>query len=225
MNYGTPKVVSADSLEWLSNFDGHMEAVYTGIPDAAEVGLDIESYAVWFDTVMEKILEKTSSDGFVIIQVTDRKAGGKQFSKSNRILNAADRKGWSLLWHKIVLKRKPGSTDLMRVSYSHLICLSVSRTVGRAFPDVIESGSMWYKNGTGENSVTLVGEYLVSMGVGKAYDLFCGRGTVGYIFSLLGIDTVNIDIDADQVEETRKVLSSLPRWTLLNFNDGVNDEY
>lgn len=196
------EVICADALAWLDGRTGEFEAVVTSPPDAAEVGLPLERWAAWFRAATEACLTATADDGPCIFFVTDRKAGGATHSKAALVFAVAARTGHRLLWHKIVLRRPVGSTDLHRPGYSHLLAYSRTGRPGPAGPDVLDGGGRVYANGMPYHAARVAVAHAART-ASRVLDPFCGRGTVLAVANELGLDATGVDIDAEQCAAAR----------------------
>ena len=211
------QLLTADSLEWLKQKrDQSITNILSGIPDMEEIGeTDISSYTRWVERVVKLLFQKTQPKGYVILIQTDRKIAGQWLDKSTVINNVASRSRWRLLWHKIVLNRPVGSANLHRPTYSHMLCYSQLSKPGNAIPDVIYAGDRWYKNGTPVEAVKLAISFLLekenqwSNEGSDSFDIvdpFVGQGTILYYAREAGLSALGIDIDPDQILETRRNL-------------------
>jgi hypothetical protein len=127
----------------------------------------------------------------------------------------------NLLWHKIVLQRDVGKTDLHRPTYSHFLCYSKHGKPGVAFPDVIPVSKKLYPNGAPTAGAQCAADYLAkqvrqssqtqthqSSQTPQVVDPFVGRGTFGLACVNNGLSFLGLDIDEAQCEKTRQLLKA-----------------
>lgn len=168
-------VQCADALPWLRmpENSGACGAVVTSLPDAAETGQPLDVWRTWFYDAVQLCLRCTTPGAPTIFLQTDRKQGGQWHSKAHMVLHAAHALGIPCLWHRIVLRRQPGATDLHRPGYSHLLAFG---TCGPGIgPDVIAGGVKAYANAAGGEAARMA----VGFAAGRATmltDPFCGQG-------------------------------------------------
>lgn len=122
-------VICADSFEWLpANRD--QGSIVTSLPDASEIKIeDLDEYAAWVRRAATECFLSASDGCPVIFVQTDRRKGGRQFSKSNLLQNIAREQGWFLVWHKIELSQEIGKANLYRPTFRHM--LASARTSSR----------------------------------------------------------------------------------------------
>lgn len=179
-----------DMFTWLAARRG-TGAVVTVLPDADEVGMGIPQWGQWFTEAAAACF--AASSGPTVFMQTDRMQGGRWISKPALISAAAGDR--PLLWHKIVLRRGPGGTDLHRPTYSHLLAYGPGRP-GIRTPDVIERGRMRWANGMGEAVAAAVAAYLAAQGTRAVLNPCCGHGTMLAAALAAGMDAFGCDIDA-----------------------------
>lgn len=187
----------------LSPADGW--AIVTSLPDAAETGREPEEWADWFRGAVA--LCCAVADPAVFYQ-TDRRAGGRLWSKADLVFRGAEDAGVRPLWHKIVLRRAPGSTDLYRPGYAHLIAVGRTAHPGATTPDVIAASEVLYPNGTPIGAAEVAIDYARRLEVAGVMDPFCGRGTIPRVALDAGVAAAGIDIDPDQCERARALLQT-----------------
>lgn len=204
-----------DSLKWLAKQkDQSLSNVVTGIPDMDELSkiASTPKYEKFFTKVANLIFEKTNDHGYCIFIQTDRKFGKEWIDKSYLITDAAYKNGYRLLWHKIILDRPVGATNLFRPTYSHILCYSVKGKVGEATPDVLDKGKKLYKNGTDVNAATLAIKFIKryyrkkNESDYKIIDPFVGRGTISCVAKKYGLSSLGIDIDKKQIQFAKNLL-------------------
>lgn len=192
----TREIICADALPWMAACKA-LGAVVTSLPDAEEIGTTIPEWKEWFSGALAACFSITAPEAPAIFYQTDRKVAGQTMSKAALVLAAGEQAGSRLLWHKIVLRRGVGATDLHRPGYSHLIAFSAKGRPGVATPDVMERGPVLYPNGIGIN----VADLAVRFAGDKRWpiiDPFCGRGTIPALADAMGFDAVGVDILPEQ---------------------------
>lgn len=205
------EIICQDALKWLAKQDDStLDSVITGICDMDEVKSfkdDLENYLVFFDRVSDLIMKKVSDMGYCIFIQTDRKYQGQWIDKSTILNNIAKKNGLKLKWHKIILLRGVGSTDLHRPCYSHMLCYSKSGKPGAATPDVIEGGKRIYKNGTCINAAVSAVSFIKKCKGDKCVivDPFVGQGTIPAVCNSMGLSAIGIDIDEGQCAIARSM--------------------
>jgi hypothetical protein len=125
----------------------------------------------------------------------------------------------SVLWHKIVCRKPPGTIALGRPSYSHMICLSPRGAPPRATtthgrrpgPDVLpDAGFMPWSRAMGVAACRVACEYLRTETTTRVVvDPFCGRGTVLAVANELGFDAIGVDIGAKRCRIARSLVIDL----------------
>jgi adenine-specific DNA methylase len=205
------EIICADALVW-----GHRTkvrgAVVTSLPDAAEVGMGHEAWSWWFREAALMAMVLAADAAPAIFYQTDRKADGQTYSKARLLMEAAGDR--CLLWHKIVLRRRPGAVDLHRPGFSHLMAFTWRARPGAASPDVLEAGPKVYPNATGLTAarwaVAYAGRYAPLI-----IDPFCGRGTIPAMAESLGLNAIGVDIDPAQCAAARKMVLAVPAKALI----------
>lgn len=214
------KVIKADSVKWLKSQPDHsIKNVITGMPDLNEIKStlksknpadQIEEYVKFFENVAGLIFQKVDPKGYCIFIQTDRKYNRQWLDKSFLLTKQAYAHGLRLLWHKIVLVRNVGKSDLFRPTYSHFLCYSIKGAPGAAFPDVLPVSGKLYSNGAPYEVAMKAAEFIAKQNKttsGKSVvDPFVGRGTFGVAALEHGLDFLGIDIDPKQVEKTKNIL-------------------
>lgn len=194
-------ILCEDSLPWMAanpNYGG----VVTSLPDAEETGMEIPAWQAWFTEAARLACLCAKPEAAAIFYQTDRKSNGETISKAELLFRAARFAGSKIMWHKIVLRRGVGKTDIHRPGFTHLICFSRKGKPGTATPDVIERGEMIYPNAMGINAARVAIGFCGHNST-IILDPFCGRGTVPAIAESMGLDSLGIDIDIRQCKAAR----------------------
>lgn len=203
------ELICADALEWLRIHSKipsplrNIPAIITSLPDAEEVGLSLKDWTYWFADAAWACMAAVGKTGPVVFYQTDRKHDGRLYSKPELLFDSAVAVGLRPLWHKIILRRGVGKTDLHRPGYTHLIAFGGAGVrPGAATPDVIEAGAMLYENAMGANAARVTCEFVRPYG-NKVVDPFCGQGAVLVAALRMGMSAVGVDIDPAQIEKAR----------------------
>lgn len=202
------EVICADALPWLEGRRA-VGAVVTGLPDAAEIGWPVERYLPWFRNAARLAMLAATPAAPAVFCQTDRKADGQWHSKAALLFQASGEAGLRCLWHKIVLRRATGATDLHRPGYSHVIAFSREGRPGAATPDVLGVGKTVYSNGMPLN-VALAAVRFAAQSSDTICDPFCGRGTTLAVAEALGLRAVGVDIDPAQCAAARRLRLTPP---------------
>lgn len=207
------RFICSDSIPWL-NENRNIGSIVTSLPDSEEIGLTIQEWSEWFYRASALCMLSASPAAVSVFYQTDRKCSGELHSKAALLFRAASDTGVHAIWHKIVLRRAVGATDIHRPGFTHMIAFTKEARPGTATPDVIERGPMAYPNSMGENAASVALTAAMRCGT-RVVDPFCGRGTVPKIADALGMEALGIDIDPKQIE-----IASTPdlynQWTSTN---------
>jgi hypothetical protein len=199
------EIICADATEWLRQ-NRDVGSVITSLPDMEEIGqTNSELYLNWFRDAAKQCFKSASRGHPIIFYQTDRLIDGRRLSKFNALMTAANSlNGYELVWHKIVLRRDAGKTDLRRPGYSHLICFGDHKVrPGRPTPDVMHAGKLLYPNGTSVTAATTALQTALRHGT-TVTDPFCGRGTIPALAEPMGFEKIiGVDIDRQQVEAAK----------------------
>lgn len=184
--------------------------VFTSLPDAAEVGGDIDRWWPRFIGWATMCVRHTDPNGYAIFYQTDRRADGRLHDKAAMIVEAAGQAGARVIWHKIAVHSF--GTSLYRPAFSHLIAVSRSGRAGRPTPDVWAAGEKVYPDAIDSASLRMGLDFLIARGATSLVDPFCGMGSIPVGALERGLSSVSIDIDPAMVAETR-------RWIARNVED------
>jgi hypothetical protein len=197
-------VICADSFEWLPpNRD--RGSIITSLPDASEIGIeDLGEYEKWVRRAATECFLSASKRCPVVFVQTDRRKGGRQFSKSNLLMNIAADLGWFLLWHKIELAQEVGKSNLYRPTFRNMLCFGRDgMTAGQATPDVIPVSKRSYPMAFGFAAARVCVEFCKRF-TKRVCDPFCGQGTVLHVAEQMGLHSVGVDIDPKVCEVARQ---------------------
>jgi hypothetical protein len=188
-------VICADSFEWLPA-NRNQGAIITSLPDASEIGIeDLNEYDKWVRRAAGECFLSASEGCPVIFVQTDRRKGGRQFSKANLLMNTAAEQGWFLVWHKIELSQEIGKSNLYRPTFRHMLCFGKGKmSAGQATQDVIPPSKRLYEMAFGFEAAMVCVEFCKRF-TNRVCDPFCGQGTVLHVSEEMGLHSVGVDID------------------------------
>jgi hypothetical protein len=199
-------VICADSFEWLpANRD--QGSILTSLPDASEIGIEnLDKYEKWVRRAATEIFLSASEGCPVIFIQTDRRKGGRQFSKANLLINIAEEQGWFLLWNKIELTADVGKSNLYRPTFRNMVCFGRDdMTAGQATPDVVPKSKRLYDMAFGFEAARACLGFCKKFS-NRVCDPFCGHGTVLHVAEELGMESVGVDIDPACCEAARNFI-------------------
>ncbi len=152
-------------------------------------------------------------DGVAIFYQSDIRHGPVLVDKGYLVMRAAEDEGASVLWHKIVCRKPPGTLAFGRPSYSHMIALSrAPRPFPRfAGPDVLpDGGFMSWSRAMGVEACRVACRYLRDeVGARVVVDPFCGRGTVLAVANAMGMEAVGVDLSPKRCRARAELGGSL----------------
>lgn len=200
------RIITADATDWLHHHAPE-GAIVTSLPDWDEVYTaypTIDTYLQQFDAWATLCIAHASEHHHpAVFFQTDRLYAGSWIDKAAIIHSAAVHMEVAVAWHKIVLRRDPGKTDLYRPTYSHLIAIS-NRGPGTRTPDVIPPSGSLYPKGTPTAAAMAACVYATGYAQ-RIIDPFCGYGTILKAADTLGVDSVGVDIDPIMVERASQL--------------------
>lgn len=197
------KIICDDALEWMIR-NRDVGSIITSLPDMEETGQTEDTYIDWFNEAAMQCFRSASNGHPIIFYQTDRLLKGRRLSKAFNLMWPAEELNYELVWHKIVLRRDVGKTDIRRPSYSHLLCFGDAKVKpGKPTPDVLHTGGTLYPNGMGITAATVALQAAFRHGTAVC-DPFCGRGTVPALAERMGFEKIiGVDIDEKQVTAAR----------------------
>jgi hypothetical protein len=197
------KVYCEDALKWLPK-NKKNPCIITSLPEMEEMGMKIKEYELFFRNAAYLCLESVLDSGYCIFLQTDRKHHG-WVDKGFWITDEAYKLGFHMIWKKIAITKDLGKTDLFRPTYSTMLCYTKEGKVGKALPDVIESGEKTYTHAFGMNAVLLCCRYIKEQGIKKIVDPFCGSGTTLAAANFMGLAAVGVEIDKRLCSSAQKL--------------------
>ncbi len=205
----TRRVIQAEALSWLdANPADDGVSVVTSLPDVSELPeLGVAAWRAWFVGAVRRVVRWVPASGVAIFYQSDVRQGGAWIDKGYLVMRGGEEEGATVLWHKIVCRKPPGTIALGRPSYSHMICLSLTprHAPRRPGPDVLpDAGYMPWSRATGVSACRVACRFLRDETPTRTVvDPFCGRGTVLAIANAMAFDAVGIDISAKRCRAAR----------------------
>ncbi len=183
-------------------------SVVTSLPDLSELhALGLGGWRAWFIDAASRVIRWVPPDGVAIFFQSDVRLGGKWIDKSYLINRAIEEAGASLVWHKIVCRKPPGSVAIGRPSYSHMLCASRGDRASplRPGPDVLpDAGLMPWSKAMGVEACRVACRFLrEETSTRVVVDPFCGRGTVLAVANTFGFDALGVDLGAKRCRAAR----------------------
>ncbi len=211
------RIIQAEAIEWLAHNPADATAsVVTSLPDISELPhLGFERWQAWFVETASTVLRWTPEQGIAVFFQSDILWRGRWLDKAHLILQAVDRvPNASLLWHKIVCRKAPGTPSQGRASYSHMLCASRGepRPARHPWPDVLPAaGHMPWPKAMGVAACELACRYIRQETASSfVVDPFCGYGTVLAVANALGLDSLGLDTCRRRCKAARSLVVELP---------------
>lgn len=189
----------ADALDWLAAHPAHPGAsLVTSLPDVAELGRSEAHWQGVFTAAAGLCLDAVPPEGIAVFVQTDNKRTAGWVSKARLVMAAAEARGVSLLWHKLVLRRPAGTLVRGRPGYSHLLAFSREARVPRerGGTDVLpDPGHRPWTHSIGTRPARFAVETIQAHSPETTVLLnpFCGEGTVVAVSEALGLDCIGIE--------------------------------
>jgi len=120
----TTRIVhNADAIAWLQAQGKLVGAsLITSLPDVSELPrLGLDGWRRWFEDAAALVMACTADEGVAIFFQSDIKRGGLWIDKGALVSRAAERTDMSLLFHKIVCRKPPGTSSFGRATYAHML--------------------------------------------------------------------------------------------------------
>lgn len=194
------RVFCAEALTWLrENPAGGGTSVITSLPDLSEIPhLTPAAWREWFRTAARDIMRWIPKEGVAIFYQSDVRLQGTWIDKGYLVLQAAEEVGASLLWHKIVCRKPPGTISPGRPSYSHMLCVAPQSRppAARPGPDVIpDAGFMPWPRAMGAKAAAVACRYLRDETETRTLvDPFCGEGSLLAVANASGFAAIGVDL-------------------------------
>ena len=208
---GTRIVHNADAIAWLQA-QGKLAgaSIITSLPDLSELPrLGLDEWRRWFEDAAALVMACTADQGVAIFFQSDIKRGGLWIDKGALVSRAAERAGMSLLFHKIVCRKPPGTASFGRATYAHMLGFARGQPRGQkqARVDVLPDGG--FQPGPKSMGVYACLDacrfVMAETTTHTVVDPFCGWGTVLAVANALGLDAVGVDIAPRMCGRARKL--------------------
>jgi len=209
-------IIRGDALTFLAQSPAQpFTSVITSLPDVSELPeLGLPAFREWFVGAARAVIRFVPEQGVAIFFQSDIRVGGTWLDKGYLVMKAAELEQASLVWHKIVCRKPPGTIMFGRASYSHMLCISRHDRAmpTRPGPDVLaDAGSMPWSKAMGVNACVLACRYLRDeTSTRLVVDPFCGHGTALAVANAMGFDALGVDRSARQCRAARKLTVELP---------------
>jgi hypothetical protein len=213
----TRTIVHGEALAWMADNPAAPGAsVVTSLPDVSERSdLDFEQWRAWFVLAARRVIAWTPQKSVAIFFQSDIRHDDTLVDKSYLVMRAAEEEGASLLWHKIVCRKPPGTISFGRPSWSHMLCVAheARPTPRRPGPDVLpEAGLMPWSRAMGVRACEVACAYLRDeVDARVVVDPFCGRGTVLAVANAMGLDALGVELSAKRCRAARALVVDLSR--------------
>jgi hypothetical protein len=208
-------IVQGEALAWMdANAAEAGASVVTSLPDVSECShLDLPAWKEWFVGAAQRVIAWTPREGVSIFFQSDIRHDGVLVDKGYLVMKAAEREGASILWHKIVCRKPPGTIAFGRPSWSHMLCVAYGTrpTPKRPGPDVMpDAGFMPWSRAMGVRACEAACSYLRDeVGARVVVDPFCGRGTVLAVANAMGLDALGVELSAKRCKAARALTVQL----------------
>jgi hypothetical protein len=205
----TRQIIRAEALAWLAAHDASARtSIITSLPNVSELPVrDLEVWRAWFMGAAERVLRWLPADGIAMFYQSDIRHAGVWIDKSYLVMRAAETVGASLLFHKIVCRKPPGTISHRRAGYSHLLAFAHAPRprIAHPGPDVLgEAGAMPSSKSMGVAACRLACRFLrEETETRTVVDPFCGHGTALAVANAFGFDAIGIDTSARQCRAAR----------------------
>jgi hypothetical protein len=204
-------IVQGDAFAWLdANVAEESTSVVTSLPDVSELGLGLDAWREWFVSAARRLIRWVPRDGVAIFYQSDIRHDGAWIDKGHLVMCAADAERASIVWHKIVCRKPPGTIAFGRPSYSHMICVArAPRSSGkRPGPDVLpDAGEMTWSRAMGVEACRVACSWLKGETATRTVvDPFCGRGTVLAVANAMGLDAIGVELSAKRCRAARTLV-------------------
>ncbi|HEX7665682.1 MAG TPA: hypothetical protein VF407_14245 [Polyangiaceae bacterium] len=205
------RVENAEALTWLgANPAPEGASVMTSMPDVSEVPLGFDGWRAWFVDTARTIVRWLPEDGVAVFFQSDIRDRGVHVDKGYLVMRAAEDVGASVLWHKIVCRKPPGTIAFGRASYSHMIAIAPRRRedLKPLGADVLpDAGEMSWSRATGLAACRIGCRFLRDEARAKVVvDPFCGRGNVLAVANALGLDAIGVDLALKRCRAARALV-------------------
>lgn len=206
------QIIQAEALAWLSENPAPAgSSVITSLPDVSEVPeRGFVGWKAWFGDAARAVLRWVPEPGLTIFFQSDIRHRGEWIDKGYLVQRAAEAEGRTLLWHKIVCRRSPGSISHGRAGYSHLLCFAHGsrETITHPGPDVLpDAGYKPWSKAMGVDACRLACRFLrEETATTLVVDPFCGHGTVLAVANQYAFDALGVELSTRKVRAARRLV-------------------
>ena len=207
----TRRIIQAEALAWMTENSAPPGAsVITSLPDVSELPeLGFDGWKLWFVQAARAVLRWLPEPGLVIFFQSDIRQAGVWIDKGYLVQRAAEAEGRTLLWHKIVCRRPPGTISHGRASYSHLLCLAHCplERIDHPGPDVLpDAGYKPWSKAMGVDACRLACRFLrEETQTTLVVDPFCGHGTALAVANHYGFDALGVELSTRKVRAAKRL--------------------
>lgn len=206
-------VIQADALAWLNeNVAEPGDAVITSLPDVSELpllGPGLDGWKRWFIDAAARVMTWTQPGMPSLFFQSDVRHQGQWLDKAFLVQLAAEQVGATLVFHKIVCRKPPGTLTHGRASYSHLLAFTRGAPLvpKKASADVLpEAGEMPWSRAMGTRACEAACRFLLDeTPARRVVDPFCGKGTVLAVANALGLDALGVELSGKRCRAARKL--------------------
>jgi hypothetical protein len=182
------------------------------VSELPELGFD--GWRSWFVDTASLVCAAVHPEAVAIFYQTDIKRDGRWIDKGHLIQCAADDAGAHCLWHKIVCRKKPGTTTFGRPAYGHWLAVSRALRLSPATstPDVLpELGEMtWSRAMPMEAAIGSCVFLKEHTNCSVVVDPFCGRGTMLAAANSYGFDAIGVELSKKRAKKARNLVVEPP---------------
>lgn len=209
------QIIQGDAIGWMAaNEAPERASVITSLPDVSELALDLPSWRAWFLETARQIVRWVPVGGVAIFFQSDIRIAGALVDKGYLVMRAAEDEGATVLWHKIVCRRPPGSIALGRPSYSHMIAVvrGEHEPPKKPGPEVLaDAGFMPWSRAMGVTACRVACRYLLENTTTRVVvDPFCGKGTALAVANAMGLDAIGVELSAKRCRAARTLTIEEP---------------
>ncbi|MCA9630378.1 MAG: SAM-dependent methyltransferase [Myxococcales bacterium] len=207
----TREVLQGDGLAWLRQQQlTETHALVTSLPDVSELPqLGFDGWRSWFIETSALVCERSHERGVSVFFQTDIKREGAWVDKAYLVQRGAEQAGVTLLWHKVVCRKPPGTTSFGRPAFAHVLCFSrlMRLPSSASSPDVLPSlGQMPWSRAMGVEVCDFVCRFLQAhTSTRTVVDPFCGQGTVLAVANRHGLDAVGVELSRKRAKRARNL--------------------
>lgn len=109
------KIYCGDALDLINDLEESPKLIIMSPPDLAETSFDLEEYRVFIDKIYKACYDKLDEHGVLASITTDRKMGGRIYTKHIDIINAIGEPFNYKIWAKSL------KTNLYILNYCHML--------------------------------------------------------------------------------------------------------